>query len=227
MKKLTLTVASLLLLMITSCKKSAEQIAVEEEKQKLDSITRRDIRIKRTLNSQEAFTMGVGGSRNSGWYCPDNVRGFPPVDIKSWYKVRVVNGRLPTYEESQNGTSLIYYDVHETPDAKPYNMVMPRLASVYSDFTQQQEIIIVIQVVQTSKDTLAGYRFLTGGNGTSDFRDIHFFTNDEVNKLVKSTNINFNKDEKKQNRAADYFNRNHCCLYRNKEKHNVNFFYKA
>ena len=44
------------------------------------------------------------------WYCPDNLNGFPAVDIKKWESVPVVNGRMATMEETQNGTSLIFID---------------------------------------------------------------------------------------------------------------------
>jgi len=109
---------------------------------------------------------------------------FPPVDIKSWNTVPVVNGRLPTYEETQNGTALIYYDINKTPDAKAYNMTLPKLASFFCPATKKAETVIVIQIVQTEKETVAGYRFLTGGNGTHDLRDFHFLTDSEIKKLA-------------------------------------------
>ena len=31
-----------------------------------------------------------------GWYCPDNLGGFPAVDILDWNDVPVVNGRMAT-----------------------------------------------------------------------------------------------------------------------------------
>ncbi len=37
------------------------------------------------------------------WYCPDAVKVFPPINIKSWAKTPVVTGRLPTWEETENG----------------------------------------------------------------------------------------------------------------------------
>jgi hypothetical protein len=48
--------------------------------------------------------------RYGGWYCPDNLNGFPAVDIQDWDAVPVINDRLPTREEAQNGTSLMYID---------------------------------------------------------------------------------------------------------------------
>ena len=43
----------------------------------------------------------------SGWYCPDNF-GFKPVDISDLSSVPVVRDRMPSKEETQNGTSLMY-----------------------------------------------------------------------------------------------------------------------
>ncbi|MDX1349364.1 MAG: hypothetical protein R3279_03915, partial [Putridiphycobacter sp.] len=31
-----------------------------------------------------------------GWYCPDNLNGFPAVDLANWSQVPVITNRLPT-----------------------------------------------------------------------------------------------------------------------------------
>ena len=49
---------------------------------------------KATIVKQEPHKYG-------GWYCPDNLNGFPAVNISNWKYVTVVNGRLPTKEETQ------------------------------------------------------------------------------------------------------------------------------
>ena len=56
--------------------------------------------------------------RYGGWYCPDNLNGFPPININNWKNVPVVNGRMATKEETQNGTSLIFPDTLKYPNAK-------------------------------------------------------------------------------------------------------------
>ena len=48
---------------------------------------------------------------NNWWHCPDN-RLFPAVNIKQWNKVPVVNGRLPTLKETENGS--LQYDFTKT-----------------------------------------------------------------------------------------------------------------
>lgn len=68
---------------------------------------------------------------------------------------------------------------------KLYNMTLPRLASVYSNRTKQYETVVVIQIVQTAKDTVVGYRYLTGGCGGSLFKKyFHFLTAPEIQKAT-------------------------------------------
>jgi hypothetical protein len=44
---------------------------------------------------------------------------------------------------------------------------------------------VVIQIAQSAKDTIVGYRFLTGGVGGSKISDYHFLNDDEVKKAVE------------------------------------------
>ena len=114
-----------------------------------------------------------------GWYCPDNF-GFPPVDIQELDKVPVVLDRLPTREETQDGTSLIFFDLEKYPDARPLEMDLPRLATIYSRRTEMHEQVIVIQAAIAGEDTLVGYRFPNGGNGSAWFGEVSFLSNKEV-----------------------------------------------
>lgn len=118
-----------------------------------------------------------------GWYCPDNLGGFPPVDITALDMVPVVNGRLPTREETQNGTSLMYFDTTEIPDAKPLDMIFPKLAWYYSRHTNKNELIIVIQAVVIEADTVVGFRYLNGGNGSAWYDEVDFLTASETQDL--------------------------------------------
>ncbi len=36
------------------------------------------------------------------WDCPDD-KSFPPINIRFWAKTPVVNGRIPTYNETRKG----------------------------------------------------------------------------------------------------------------------------
>ena len=66
---------------------------------------------------QEGKKIKTVPHRYGGWYCPDNLNGFPAVDISDWENVPVVNGRMATKEETSNGTSLIFVDKKKYPNA--------------------------------------------------------------------------------------------------------------
>jgi hypothetical protein len=119
--------------------------------------------------------------------CQDDVKDFPPVNIKLWDKVAVVNGRLPSYEETKNGTAIHHYGEKENPYVKPYNMILPKLA-IYHNYetkTNDDVVVIVIQIAQTPTDTVVSFRYLTGGCGGNTFSHFHFLTNTEVKKITQ------------------------------------------
>ena len=127
-----------------------------------------------------------------GWYCPDNLNGFPAVDIKNWKNVPVVSGRLPTETETRNGTSLIYVDVNEHPTAKAMNMELPKLATFYNQYSKKDEIIIVIQAIEIGNDSIVGFRYLNGGNGSAHFKEVTFITENEVSNISYAQFVSFN-----------------------------------
>ena len=118
-----------------------------------------------------------------GWYCPDNLNGFPAVDISNWGNVAVVNGRLPTKEETQNGTSLIFVESEKFPDAKPLDMKMPKLARFYNENSKKEELIIVIQAVKIGNDSVVGFRYLNGGNGSARLNEVRLLSDAEIESL--------------------------------------------
>ena len=118
-----------------------------------------------------------------GWYCPDNLTGFPPVNLAEIDQLKVVSGRLPTREEASNGSSLMYFDPAEFPEAKALDMSFPRLARFYLEHTGKWELVIVIQGVVVEQDTVVGFRYLNGGNGSSWFSEVEFLSEDEVSEL--------------------------------------------
>ena len=118
-----------------------------------------------------------------GWYCPDNLNGFPAVDISNWKNVAVVNGRLPSKEETQNGTSLIFVESEKFPDAKPLDMKMPKLGRFYNENSKKEELIIVIQAVKIGNDSVVGFRYLNGGNGSARLNEVRLLSDDEIKAL--------------------------------------------
>lgn len=61
-------------------------------------------------------------------------------------------------------------------------MTLPKLAYYKNASTGKDNLVVVIQIVQTAKDTVVGYRYLTGGVGGSVFHDFRFLTDEEVKK---------------------------------------------
>ena len=150
------------------------------------------------------------------WDCPDS-KFFPPINLTAWYKTPVVNGRLPTYRETLNGTAIHTYGGNKNHrGVKLYDITLPKLAyfkkrvpkliyrghlkPVFSstETVLDSEIVVVIQVVQTIKDTIVGFRYLTGGVGGSLFHDFRFLSDEEVRQTVYEwRNMKINIDPNK------------------------------
>lgn len=111
---------------------------------------------------------------------------FPPIKIKEWEKTQVVNGRLPTKEDIENGTALLYYP-NPGPDVKAYDLKLPKLAYYSYPKSGKKELVVVIQIVQSKQDTMVGYRPLTGLNGASVFSHFQFLTDEEVKELMEKS----------------------------------------
>ena len=119
--------------------------------------------------------------RYGGWYCPDNF-GFVPVDIQKLDEVPAISDRLPTQQELQDNMSLINVDITKYPDARALKMDLPQVARINSSPTPKgmAELIIVIQAIVVQEDTVVGYRFANGGNGSARMSDVTFLSKNEV-----------------------------------------------
>jgi len=124
--------------------------------------------------------------RYGGWYCPDNLNGFPAIDINNWKSVPVVNGRLATKEETRNGSSLIFIDKSKYPNAKVLDIEMPKLASFYNASSKRDDLIIVIQAINVDNDSIVGFRFLNGGNGSARLKEVKFLSDNEIKMIPDS-----------------------------------------
>lgn len=142
-----------------------------------------------TISHQEIVTVAEKSAvphRYGGWYCPDNLNGFPATDIGQWEKVPVVNGRMATKEETRNGSSLIFVDIEKYPNAKPLDIQMPKLANFFNRSSNRTELIIVIQALNIDNDSIVGFRYLNGGNGSARLKEIRFLTDNEIEMLPKT-----------------------------------------
>jgi hypothetical protein len=132
--------------------------------------------------------------RYGGWYCPDNLNGFPAVDITNWKNVPVVNGRMATKEETENGTSLIFVDTEKYPNAKPLDMTMPRLAKYYNEYSKREDFIIIIQAVNIDNDSIVGFRFVNGGNGSARLNEVNLLSDSEINAIPETQFVSIKMD---------------------------------
>jgi hypothetical protein len=139
------------------------------------------------------------------WDCPDNLQ-FPGIELKDWEKVPVVNGRMPTYEEAQNGTSLLYIDKEVKPelkDVEPYKMTLPKLAYFTNPRTKQKEVVIVIQLVQFKDYVWAGLRYVSGGNASAMMSELEFLLDDEIKMEIEKSIRNPNSNVGLLNKPSD------------------------
>lgn len=134
-----------------------------------------------------------------GWYCPDNLNGFPAVDIQNWKNVPAINGHMPTKEETRTEASLIFVDPEEYPNAQVLDIHMPKLARYYSTHTKKEELVIVIQAFSIGSDSIVGFRYINGGNGSAHLNEVKFLSKQELEALspgrfvTKTLTINASK----------------------------------
>jgi hypothetical protein len=114
-----------------------------------------------------------------GWYCPDNF-GFVPVDIQQLDQVPAITDRLPTEEELKNHMSLIKVDTEKYPNAKAYDLDLPRVGKIISRNKGISELVIVIQAISMDGDIVVGYRFPNGGNGSAWLSEVTLLSDEEV-----------------------------------------------
>jgi hypothetical protein len=127
-----------------------------------------------------------------GWYCPDNIKGFTCVNLADWHTVPVIHGRLPTEEEARSGQSLIFVDTAKYPEAKVLDMKFPRLAKYYNRSARKTDLVILIQGFSIDKDTVVGFRYLNGGNGSARLNEVELLRQDEIDRLPASEFISLN-----------------------------------
>ncbi|MES2513506.1 MAG: hypothetical protein V4580_05150 [Bacteroidota bacterium] len=106
---------------------------------------------------------------------------WQPIDIKSWENTPAINGRSATEEDVKNGSAI--YCINWT-DHKPYKLKLPKLAYLIDSETKKKELVVVIQIESTDKDTIAGYKNIVGGFGASLFHELEFLNSESVKALA-------------------------------------------
>lgn len=168
-----LCLRSLVLLLLSSCDNKPSVEAIQNP-----------VRIGHSENTYDlASSVDTKGYDERGIYkhfdCPDDL-SFAPIDLRYWNKTPAISGVLPSNEDTRNGMAILHYEGYR--DARPFYLNLPRLAYIYRPSQRKKEMVVVIQIVQTSMDTVVGYRYLSGGCGGSLFRDFHFLTEEEIKK---------------------------------------------
>ena len=106
------------------------------------------------------------------------------IELKSWYKTPAISGRLATETDVKNGLAVYYID-SKGIDHTPYKIELPKLAYLTDFDTKKEELVVVIQIEETPKDTVVGYRNLDGGNGACLLHEIKFLDNETIKKVVE------------------------------------------
>ena len=105
------------------------------------------------------------------------------MDIRNLEQTPVIADRLPTEEETRSGKSLMFVDTEQFPDARPLDIDLPRIGRVYTQHSSMKELVVVIQAIVVQGDTVLGYRFPNGGNGSAWWSDVELLNAEEVDAL--------------------------------------------
>lgn len=132
--------------------------------------------------------------RYGGWHCPDNLSMFPAIDLKNWKNVPVVNGRFATEQERSKGASLINVDLVKYPEAKVLPIQLPQLATIYNHNSKREDLIVVIQAFSVQNDSIVGYRYLNGGNGSAWLNDVKMLSDEEIVSIPDYKFVSVNVD---------------------------------
>ena len=93
---------------------------------------------------------------------------------------------LPTASQLKrsfdDNKSLIAVDTEKYPDARALDMDLTKgsATNLFSSKKNMHELIIVIQAIVVQGDTVVGYRFPNGGNGSDWINHVTFLSDDEV-----------------------------------------------
>ena len=105
------------------------------------------------------------------------------IDIKSWNKTPAINDRVATEDDVKNGLA-VYFIENSDAEHKVYKAQLPKLAYLIDSQTKKEELVVVIQIENTSKGTTVGYRKLDGGNGICSIEELKFLDDQSIKQIV-------------------------------------------
>jgi hypothetical protein len=112
-----------------------------------------------------------------------------PIDLNSWEKTPSVNNRIATEEDVMSSRAIF---VIENDDERHtwFGAKLPKLALLTDSESIQKQIVVVIQIENSSKGPLAGYKFIKGGFGACFLYELEFISLDSAKTFInKNLNI--------------------------------------
>lgn len=107
-----------------------------------------------------------------------------PIYLEKWKEVPAINNRVANENDVIIGRAVYYIDGNYE-NHKPYKINLPKLAYLTDFDTKQKELVVIIQIEETPKGIVVGYRNLAGGNGAGLISEFEILDEKEVEKLVK------------------------------------------
>jgi len=63
---------------------------------------------------------------------------------------------------------------------------MPKLVRYYNEYSKREDLIIVIQAINVENDSIVGFRYLNGGNGSARLNEVRFLADNEIEMIPAS-----------------------------------------
>lgn len=105
------------------------------------------------------------------------------IDLENWEKTPSINNRIAIEKDVIDGNAV--YHINGGDNHKAYNIKLPKLAYFLNSETNKKELVVVIQIEETSKGTIVGYRNLNGGNGLGLLKEFEFLNDKQIKELTK------------------------------------------
>ena len=109
---------------------------------------------------------------------------WKPISLKNWKQTPAINDRNANEEDVKNGIA-VYYIEGNFDEHKPYKIQLPKLAYLTDFETKEKELVVIIQIEETPKGIVVGYRNLTGGNGAGLMNEFEILSDNNSEKLTK------------------------------------------
>lgn len=119
------------------------------------------------------------------------------IDLENWDKTPSVNNRIAIEKDVIDGIAVYYIDGNDVKH-KPYNAKLPKLAYYSDSETNKKELVVIIQIEETSKGVIVGYRNLGGGNGAGLYKEFEFLDDKQIKELIGDNSISRLKDDLKK-----------------------------